>query len=57
MFTVISGDDLWENLSYHEMKLREAMYRGLRISYTIIYPNGDKINCEVIESKTNENRF
>jgi hypothetical protein len=49
MFTVISGDDQWENLTYHEMRLREAMYRGLRISYTIIYPNGDKINCEIIE--------
>ena len=51
MFKVISGDEIWEGLTYDQMKLREAMYRGLKMSYTIVYPNGDKINCTILKNK------
>jgi hypothetical protein len=47
MFTVLSGKDKWTDLTYEKMRLMEALYRGLRQSYTIIYPDGYKIICEI----------
>jgi hypothetical protein len=49
-FKVTSYEDVWDNLTYEEMRLKEAFYRGMRQSYVIIYPDGYKITCEVVKN-------
>ena len=48
-FTIHSGQYKASNLTMEAMKLKESFFRGLRKNYTIIYPDGTKIHCEVIE--------
>lgn len=47
MFTITTKDETWGNLTHSEIKLKEAFYRGLEISYTITYPDGHKIICTI----------
>jgi hypothetical protein len=49
MFTVIRGDNIWRNLTYKQMKLKESFCRGMQVNYTIIYPNGNQLICELIK--------
>jgi hypothetical protein len=47
-FTINGSDGtVHKELTYTEMRRYEAFFRGMRISYTIIYPDGYKITCEI----------
>ncbi|WP_167572020.1 hypothetical protein [Aquimarina algiphila] len=47
-FTVIGKERTDRHLTYKEMRLKEALYRGLGQDYSIIYPDRTLINVKII---------
>ncbi|MFD2566100.1 hypothetical protein [Pseudotenacibaculum haliotis] len=48
MFEIWSENEVFRKISYKEMRLKEALYRGMGQSYTIVYPNGIKYECKIV---------
>lgn len=45
-YKVISKDKTDRCLTYKQLRLKEAFYRAFEQDYTIIYPDGTKINVQ-----------